>query len=94
MKYITNLQCVPPDPHWVIIEVDQIIIRGDERSRSCPGHGYPEHTESQINYIAFTDEQEWKLEIIKRLSNNKSNFKALRVLPATPTLHTTVEVKY
>ena len=74
-------------PHWAIIEFDSIWIPGDERSRTNPGHGYPEHNESVVKYIAFTDESEWKDEIQKRMTgpsySRKDNFIAIKATPAS-----------
>lgn len=43
---------VPNDLHYAIIIFDStsVFIPGDERSRTNPGHGYPERTE---NYNTF-----------------------------------------
>lgn len=32
-----------------------VTIPGDERSRTNPGHGYPEHTESYMDIVEFKD---------------------------------------
>jgi hypothetical protein len=32
-----------------------VTIPGDERSRTNPGHGYPEHTESYLELVEFKD---------------------------------------
>ncbi len=83
---------VPKEPHFAIIEFSSVWIPGDERSRTNPGHGYPEHTESKCEYIVFECEGEWKNEIAKRESNpyGDKNFVAVRVTPAT--VKTTVNV--
>jgi hypothetical protein len=43
-------------------------IPGDERSRTHPGHGYPEHTERSWDVIICEDREEWMSEIKKRMS--------------------------
>lgn len=40
----------------VIIETT-ITIPGDERSKTHPGHGYPEHTEKNIVFKEFRNEE-------------------------------------
>jgi hypothetical protein len=90
-KYCTSKNEVPTIPHWAIITFSSICIPGDERSRTAPGHGYPEHYESTASYCAYTDETEWSKEV-KRMSleKNPENFVAVYVAPATIT--TKVEV--
>jgi len=86
MKYVSTKGEMLTQPHWAIIEFDSIWIPGDERSRTNPGHGYPEHSESVVKYIAFTDETEWKGEIQKRMTSPygcKDNFIAVKVTPAS-----------
>ena len=41
---------MPQTPHYAVLvyKVRRITIPGDERSRTHPGHGYPEHTD-EIN---------------------------------------------
>ena len=84
-------------PHFAIIEFTSVWIPGDERSRTNPGHGYPEHSEDVVNYIAFTDENEWKNEINKRMTSpyrsDKDNFIAAKVNPASIQVQTVVNVK-
>ena len=43
---------VPPGTHYAVIvyETTSVHVPGDERSRTCPGHGYPAHTD---NYEVF-----------------------------------------
>lgn len=94
MKWIHDKSEVPKEPHFAIIEFSSIWIPGDERSRTNPGHGYPEHTENTCEYIVFECEGEWKNEIEKRINSHftggGNNFVAVRVTPAT--VKTTVNV--
>lgn len=85
MKYCHNKSDVPVNQHFAIINFTNVVIPGDERSRTNPGHGYPEHTEHSAEYIAFTDENEWKEEIVKRMGQvfGSPNFVAIRVAPAS-----------
>jgi hypothetical protein len=54
---------VPDTEHFAILFYEQssIWVPGDERSRTNPGHGYPEHTEdtSRMRYYVFTDEKKY-----------------------------------
>lgn len=98
MTIVTEPKNVPKTEHWAIITFDTITIPGDERSRTCPGHGYPEHTESVVRYEAFTDEVEWRMRVhlmedtfINSKYPRERNWVAMKVKPATiKTTHTIV----
>jgi hypothetical protein len=68
MIYVKSIADIPTSGHWAIIEQTSVTIPGDERSRTNPGHGYPESTSTYFNYIAFTNETEFVSELTKRLS--------------------------
>lgn len=57
---------IPQGEHWAIVSIKSTHIPGDERSRTHPGHGYPEHTETSILYDVFTSENEMTDELSKR----------------------------
>lgn len=95
MKYVSTKSNMPQKPHWAIIVFTSVYIPGDERSRSAPGHGYPAHSENVVNYIAFTDEEEWKAEINRSMTSTygkRDNFIAVHVTPAKIKLETQVSV--
>lgn len=81
------LSDIPRGPHWAIIRTTSVTIPGDERSRTTPGHGYPEHTETYISYEAFTSQEEWegKIETLS-LSRYAQPFRAIKVEPAEITV--------
>lgn len=58
MRYVTNKNQLPKIGHCAVLVFSSIYIPGDERSRTHPGHGYPETTEEVVKYIAFDTEQE------------------------------------
>jgi hypothetical protein len=60
MKYCHTKNDVPKDKHYAVIIFGSYTVPGDERSRTNPGHGYPEHTESTAEYIAFDSRDEWE----------------------------------
>lgn len=68
---------------YAIIEFGSIFIPGDERSRTNPGHGYPERYETTTNIIVFSSKDEWEKEIAIRVSRaySKDNFKAVIIKP-------------
>jgi hypothetical protein len=81
MKLCATLQEIPITEHFVIIKFGSIHIPGDERSRSAPGHGYPEHTETTISYRTFetlSELQAW----VQRLDDRELS--SIRVLRAQP----------
>jgi hypothetical protein len=84
VKYIAGEADVPKEPHFAILEFSSVYHEGDERSRTHPGHGYPAYTENVCHYIVFSDEKEWKEEIVRRkgLVFGNHNFVGLRVTPA------------
>ena len=62
MKYISDKNGIPTTPHCAALVFESIRIPADERSKSWPGHGYPESSESVVKYIMFdtvTEMEEW-----------------------------------
>jgi hypothetical protein len=43
---------IPQEEHFAVVYSDSIFIPGDERSRTNPGHGYPDYETRQV-YKAF-----------------------------------------
>lgn len=74
---------IPKVKHWVILEPVSVNIPGDERSRTNPGHGYPEHTERFLSYRVFLNEEKWK-SVIRELESGsyKKVYVAAQVNPA------------
>ncbi len=69
---ITSASDFPNDgqAHFCVLEFFNVFIPGDERSRTHPGHGYPDSTESHSRLIRFDTQEaleEWLLS--KRHSN-------------------------
>jgi hypothetical protein len=85
--YCTKKSDIPTIPHWAIVYFTTHYIPGDDRSKSCPGHGYPERIEKVAKYCAFDNENEWKADITARLNPSygspDTNFVAMKVTPAT-----------
>jgi hypothetical protein len=55
-------------------------VPGDERSRTNPGHGYPEHTVTNLVVKEFKTEDELKNWV---LQNSYKTFKAYKLTPLT-----------
>lgn len=50
---------------YAAIVEDTIFIPADERSRTNPGHGYPERYEKTISFREFASEDEMKAWVIR-----------------------------
>lgn len=57
---------LPPGTHYVILEFSSIYIEGDQRSRDCPWHGYPAHTEDKVDCIVYKSRMAWEEEVRAR----------------------------
>ena len=92
-KWCHSQDHVPKGKHYAIVIFSSYTVPGDERSRQCPGHGYPEHSEDKAEYIAFTDRAEWEAEVQRMsLATYKDNFVALVVDRANVTTEIKVKV--
>ena len=91
--YCKRVTDIPTGPHYAILNSNSQYIPGDERSRTHPGHGYPAYTEYYMDYISFTDYNEWVEEVNRLTKQSKSQtptFVAVQVTPAV--VETTVKV--
>jgi len=82
MKYCSQKSDFPAAPHIAVLHFGSVYVPGDERSRQCPGHGYPEHYESVVTYIAFNDTPEGKEELRKWVEQHQKD--DYRIIEATP----------
>lgn len=61
MKRVKTPSDVPKDRHFAVIiyNTTYVHVEGDERSRTCPGHGYPAHTDpyDTFEHWVTTDKQ-------------------------------------
>ena len=90
-RYCKEKQSIPEGAHFVILNFRSISIPGDERSRTNPGHGYPASTEHIVDYIAFTNREDWESEIVARMKSELKDFVALEVKRAV--IETSISVK-
>lgn len=87
MTYAERPSDIPADhAHPAIVVFTSVHIPGDERSRTCPGHGYPAEDRNICQYIVFKDDAE----MLKWIEGNNGQacFVALRAKKLT------VEKKY
>lgn len=61
----------PNGEHWAIITTSSFFVPGDERSKSSPGHGYPDHYESAATYSWYTTELDM-IEALKKTHGDSS----------------------
>lgn len=81
---------IPKTEHWAVLINVSTTIPGDARSRSNPGHGYPEHTIDSINYEAYTDIVSFENRVLQ-LTQCRATFTAVKVQPLT--VETKISVK-
>lgn len=89
-KYAHYLNEVPTTEHWAIITGASILIPGDDRSLTHPGHGYPASTEHYLSYEVFFTEENFKSAVIEKTKRNLE-FRAIHVIPTEIT--TTIDIK-
>lgn len=89
----------PRKPHFAILvfKTESVWVPGDERSRTHPGHGYGEHTETfnSSDYYAYENRAEWEkavqeLYLEKQGRTDVLAFEVAGV--ATPTVQVTVKL--
>jgi hypothetical protein len=90
-KFVSKPGDMPAGQHYVILRFSTVYIPGDERSRTNPGHGYPEHSETTVTYEAINNRAEWEMEI-QRLTITKTPFSAFVANPATIQTNVSVSV--
>lgn len=91
MPFPTRVGELPEGLFYAILRPESVAIPGDERSRTNPGHGYPEHTESYWSLETFANDAEWKKEIERICrSGLKEDFKA--VICKVAKIERTVEI--
>lgn len=74
LKEVTKPSDYPQGTNFVIqvFETHNIHHEGDQRSRDCPGHGYPAYTETIESCRTFVTgcEEEWKSKITELYRKN------------------------
>jgi hypothetical protein len=78
---------LPAGEFYAILTPESQTIAGDERSRTNPGHGYPEHTVYSWKIEVFPNREKWEAEVAHRtgLVFGRQDFKAVVIKPATVT---------
>lgn len=85
-RTVGSVSELPTEPYFAVIKFGSIYIEGDERSRTNPGHGYPGHSQTTIEYYIFKDKASWEKYIDKLIhptyGNPEKNWQAVYVTPA------------
>lgn len=71
---VDDISKMPAGEHWAILQNESIHVPGDERSRTAPGHGYPEHTEKSLSYTAYFTFEEFENELKKAYLAQRQGF--------------------
>lgn len=86
VTFVSKPDQLPQGEHWAIIKGISVFIPGDERSKTNPGHGYPESTEHHITYQAYKTEKDFKEAFMDEMKNqstsiwSKSTIKGIHIL--------------
>jgi hypothetical protein len=92
-KHVGSAADLQPEvAYYGILKFSSITIPGDQRSRDCPGHGYPEHTETSVDLQIFTKREAWEAEVARRLSNRYDSGDWVPLILRRPTVKTTVTI--
>ncbi len=93
MRIVTGKENMPVGKHYVILDFSSYHVPGDERSKTNPGHGYPDRNIPYAQYSVTEDHDEWKKEITRR-TIEKDVFVAFEAGPlAIIELKATITVK-
>jgi len=77
-KYPSKVSELPEGECYAILHPESMTIPGDERSRTHPGHGYPEHSVDYWKIETFKNKEEWEQEIARLIGSRwKTEFKAV-----------------
>ena len=92
-KFPRRVEDLPDEEFYAILYPESTTVPGDERSRTNPGHGYPEHTVENWRMEVYPTREEWEAEILKESSSEfgRRKFKAIRAIPAS--INVTVKVE-
>jgi len=84
-KYVSKLEDIPNSECWVIVKGTSVTIPGDERSRTAPGHGYPEHTDHYVQvYEVFNNEEAFKGELAHQVKDARFGSPTVRGFKFVP----------
>lgn len=94
MNYVSDKSKFKPVAHFAALVFDSIFIPGDERSRTNPGHGYPDEHKAIVEYITFDSRGEMEKWVTRAESSRHSHkdYQIIEVRPLTVTASVAVEI--
>jgi len=97
MIYVDTKTKAPAESHFASLEFSTVFIPGDERSKSHPGHGYPDRHESVVKYIVFKDNEELQ-NYVERKENPSygtpdKNYMVVEIKPLKVTKKISVDIE-
>lgn len=88
MKHVNQIEDLPPADSFCAVKSTTIYTPGDERSRTCPGHGYPESWDPAIELISFSTMDDLSAWATKNHADlRKYKFFKMTPLTVEPTVH-------
>lgn len=93
---VTSVAELPKGEYFAILYPTSITVPGDERSRTNPGHGYPEHREDYWRIEVYAGETQWKEQIHKLATAegfHRQPYQAVRITPARVITSVVVDVR-
>ena len=90
---VSSVNDIPEGEYWVIVKNQSVTIPGDERSRTHPGHGYPEHTEHYLSMTVYETKKVMLAEMEKYEMTFGQRKEGRILFIRTPKVTTTVNVE-
>ena len=92
-KHVSSAADLQPGvTYYGILKFSSITIPGDQRSRDCPGHGYPEHTMTSVELQIFTKREAWETEVSRKTNDRYDSGDWVPLVIQRPAVKTTVTV--
>lgn len=69
-------------------------VPGDERSRTCPGHGYPEHSVNYKEFIEFNSEADFRAWVEREETRafGKTTYRAIACRPVKVSTRVEIDI--
>ena len=80
---------------YATIETYTEWVEGDERSKTNPGHGYPEHSVEHNEYIEFKSKDEFIAWVEKEEGRvyGKKSYRAVKCTPVSVTTKVVIDIE-
>jgi hypothetical protein len=92
-RYPQKISDLPKAPFFALLKPESVTIPGDERSRTAPGHGYPEHSVDYWSLEVFLSKEDLVAEV-QRLgrSDRHRDVQPIMVTPFGMKIEVSIEV--